>query len=175
VKQADGDVIILVDVGAVRHDVREEVSELVKKTGFPVYSAPMGKATVSEKAERYGGVSSRTFSIIPFLTDCWQIYVGSISHPDIKDKVESAKLIISIGSLRSDFNTGNFTYRIPTSRTIEVSSLHWSYIYNNLLLQPAPCHPHQRPICTLPWYWHEASAPETHRSPSSLPRRRPHD
>ncbi len=53
-----------------------------------------------------------------------QIYVGSISHPDIKDMVESAKLIISVGSLKSDFNTGNFTYSIPKMNTIEVCNLY---------------------------------------------------
>jgi pyruvate decarboxylase len=49
-----------------------------------------------------------------------QIYIGSLSHPDIKKKVESTKLILSVGCLKSDFNTGNFTYSIPPSRTIEV-------------------------------------------------------
>jgi len=67
----------------------------------------MGKTAVSENYERYGG-----------------IYVGSISHPDVKEKVESAKLILSIGSIKSDFNTANFTYGIPTSRTVELHSDH---------------------------------------------------
>ena len=49
-----------------------------------------------------------------------QIYVGSLSHPEIKEKVENAKLILSVGALKSDFNTGNFTYHIPVSRTVEV-------------------------------------------------------
>ena len=50
-----------------------------------------------------------------------QIYVGSISHPEIKEKVESAKLVLSIGSLKSDFNTGNFTYRTSCANTVEVT------------------------------------------------------
>lgn len=50
-----------------------------------------------------------------------QVYIGSISTPEVKEKVEGAKLILSIGSLKSDFNTGGFTYKIPTSRTVEVS------------------------------------------------------
>ncbi|KAF7365283.1 Pyruvate decarboxylase [Mycena venus] len=107
VDEAADDVVILVDACAIRHDLRSEVNELITKTGFPVFSAPMGKTAVSEKYERYGG-----------------IYVGSISHPDIKEKVESAKLILSVGSLKSDFNTGNFTYSIPPSRTIELHSDH---------------------------------------------------
>lgn len=49
--------IILVDACAVRHHVVDEARELVDKTGFPVFSAPMGKSTVYEDHERYGGVS----------------------------------------------------------------------------------------------------------------------
>ncbi|KAK7469175.1 hypothetical protein VKT23_003666 [Stygiomarasmius scandens] len=105
VEEADNDVIVLVDACAIRHDARKEVRELIEKTQFPVYSAPMGKTAVDETYERYGG-----------------IYVGSISHPEIKEKVESAKLILSIGCLKSDFNSGNFTYSIPTLRTVELHS-----------------------------------------------------
>jgi pyruvate decarboxylase len=49
-----------------------------------------------------------------------QVYIGSISNHEVKEKVESAKLILSIGSVKSDLNTGGFTYKIPTKSTIEV-------------------------------------------------------
>ncbi|KAF7317234.1 Pyruvate decarboxylase [Mycena chlorophos] len=104
---ANDNIVILVDVCAVRHDARAEVNELVKKTGFPVYASPMGKTVVPEDFEGYGG-----------------IYVGSISDPVVKAKVESAELILSIGCVKSDFNTGNFTYSIPAGRTIEFHSDH---------------------------------------------------
>ncbi|PCH40281.1 pyruvate decarboxylase [Wolfiporia cocos MD-104 SS10] len=107
IEEAGQDAIILVDACAIRHSVKKEVHELIQRTGFPAYAAPMGKTAVDEQHERYGG-----------------IYVGSISHPEIKEKVENAKVIISIGALKSDFNTGNFTYHIPTSRTIELHSDH---------------------------------------------------
>jgi pyruvate decarboxylase len=58
VKDAEGDVVVLVDACVVRHDVRKEVAELLKETGFPVYAAPMGKTSVDENNPRYGGVSS---------------------------------------------------------------------------------------------------------------------
>ncbi|KZT73975.1 pyruvate decarboxylase [Daedalea quercina L-15889] len=105
IQAAKHETIILVDACAIRHGVKKEVAELVRRTGFPVYSAPMGKTSFDEQYERYGG-----------------IYVGSISHPEIKEKVESAKLILSIGALKSDFNTGNFTYHVPIARTIELHS-----------------------------------------------------
>lgn len=63
VNQANEDVIILVDACAGRHNVKHELADLVKKTGLPVYAAPMGKSVVPESYERYGGVS--TYAV------CW--------------------------------------------------------------------------------------------------------
>ena len=56
VEEAGQDVIILVDACAIRHNVKKEVAELVKRTGFPAYAAPMGKTAIDEQYERYGGV-----------------------------------------------------------------------------------------------------------------------
>jgi pyruvate decarboxylase len=68
VEEADGDVALIVDVCAVRHDTIAEVRELVEKTGFPVYSTPMAKALiVNETYERYGGVSDHSFSKFSYL------------------------------------------------------------------------------------------------------------
>ncbi|TFL02421.1 thiamine diphosphate-binding protein [Pterulicium gracile] len=112
VEKAQGSVVILVDACAKRHHCQHEVALLAKKTGFPVFSSPMGKTAVSETYERYGG-----------------IYVGSLSRPDIKDAVESAKLILSVGALKSDFNTGGFTYKVPRGKTVELHSTHTAIRY----------------------------------------------
>ncbi|KAF5382607.1 hypothetical protein D9615_002967 [Tricholomella constricta] len=106
-EEAKGDALVLVDACTIRHDVREELNDFLKKTGFPVYAAPMGKTAVDENYERYGG-----------------IYLGAISRPEIKEKVEAAKLVLSVGAVMSDYNTGNFSYNIPTKRTIELHSDH---------------------------------------------------
>lgn len=63
VEAAQDDVIILVDACAIRHGVKQEVEELCKRTGYPVYSAPMGKTAVDETYSRYGGVSRRHITI----------------------------------------------------------------------------------------------------------------
>jgi pyruvate decarboxylase len=122
VEGAGSEVVILVDACTIRHDVTEETWDLIERTGFPVYSAPMGKAAVPEDYERYGGVRRLRLilTLKSILISFGQIYVGSISHPEIKEKVESAKLVISIGALKSDFNTGNFTYRTSRATTVEV-------------------------------------------------------
>ena len=58
IHDADKDAVILVDACAIRHHVVEETAELIARTGFPVYSAPMGKTAISEANDRYGGVRS---------------------------------------------------------------------------------------------------------------------
>ncbi|KAH9481895.1 Putative pyruvate decarboxylase C3G9.11c [Psilocybe cubensis] len=96
--------VVLVDLGAIRHDVVKEVYDLVNRTGFPVFCTPMAKTAIDETYERYGGV-----------------YWGSIlSRPEVKEKVENANIVLSIGSFISDFNMGNFNYNIQTSRLIEL-------------------------------------------------------
>jgi len=105
VTAAGGDVIVLVDACVIRHGVRKEVVDFLNETGFPVYSTLMGKTAIDENDKRYGG-----------------IYIGSLSRPKVKDKVENAALTISIGSLGTDFNTGNFSYNIPTEKLVELHS-----------------------------------------------------
>jgi hypothetical protein len=80
VEKAGPDVVILVDACTIRHDVTEEVWDLIQRTGFPVYSAPMGKTAVPEDYERFGGVCylcllslrlgadvTNRFMLVPFL------------------------------------------------------------------------------------------------------------
>lgn len=57
VAEADGDVVVIADACAIRHDAIDELKDLLYKTGYPVYCAPMGKSAIDETYERYGGVS----------------------------------------------------------------------------------------------------------------------
>ncbi len=81
--------VILVDACAIRHRVLEETHDLIDKTGLPVFVTPMGKGAVNETHPNYGGV-----------------YAGDGSQPDVKERVESSDLILTIGAIKSDFNTG---------------------------------------------------------------------
>ncbi|KAG6861625.1 hypothetical protein C0995_014064 [Termitomyces sp. Mi166 len=123
-EEAEGDAVVLVDACAIRHGAKEELNEFLRETKFPVYSTPMGKTAVDENFERYGGVNAANnyYSMLASRTAFSQIYLGSISRPEIRERVESAKLVLSVGGLRSDFNTGNFSYHIPVKRTIELHS-----------------------------------------------------
>ena len=59
VKEADGDVAVLVDACSIRHRIKKELREFLDKTQFPVYAAPMGKTAIDEDYLRYGGVCFR--------------------------------------------------------------------------------------------------------------------
>ncbi|KAG8529201.1 uncharacterized protein KY384_005836 [Bacidia gigantensis] len=97
--------VILVDACAIRHRVLNEVHELVEKSGLPTYVAPMGKGAIDETLPNYGGV-----------------YAGNGSNAGVADRVESADLVLSIGAIKSDFNTAGFTYRVSQLKTIDFHS-----------------------------------------------------
>ncbi|EER26353.1 pyruvate decarboxylase, putative [Coccidioides posadasii C735 delta SOWgp] len=97
--------VILVDACAIRHRVLDEVHDFVEKSGLPTFVAPMGKGAVDETLPNYGGV-----------------YAGDGSNAGVKDRVESSDLILSIGAIKSDFNTTGFTYRIGRMNTIDFHS-----------------------------------------------------
>ncbi|KAF2096870.1 pyruvate decarboxylase [Rhizodiscina lignyota] len=97
--------VILVDACAIRHRALDEVHALVEKTGLPVFVTPMGKSAIDETIPNYGGV-----------------YAGDGSNPGVRERVESSDLILSIGAVKSDFNTAGFTYRISQLSTIDFHS-----------------------------------------------------
>lgn len=84
--------VILVDSCAIRHRVLKETHDLIEKTGFPVFVTPMGKGAINENHPNYCGV-----------------YAGNGSHPDVRDCVEASDLVLTIGAIKSDFNTGKLT------------------------------------------------------------------
>jgi pyruvate decarboxylase len=83
------DPIVLVDSCAIRHKVLKETHDFIEKSGLPVFVAPMGKGAINESHANYGGV-----------------YAGEGSLPEVKKRVNAADLVINIGAIKSDFNTG---------------------------------------------------------------------
>jgi len=97
--------IILVDACAIRHRVLDEVHALINKTKLPVFVTPMGKGAVNETHPSYGGV-----------------YAGDGSQPEVKERVEESDLILTIGAIKSDFNTAGFSYKTSQLNTIDFHS-----------------------------------------------------
>ncbi|CAG8512853.1 4970_t:CDS:2 [Acaulospora morrowiae] len=161
-------VIVLIDACASRHNVVKEILDFIEKTGFPFFTSPMGKGIISEDHPLFGG-----------------IYIGSVSEPHVKNEVEKADLIISVGAIRSDFNTGGFTYHVSPAKTIELSNNYIKVFFATyggvsmkhalpkitacLESMPGPqiSPPYQHKILeddvkderiTQNWFWHEVSS-----------------
>ncbi|KAJ9604065.1 hypothetical protein H2200_011588 [Cladophialophora chaetospira] len=156
--------VILVDSCAIRHRVLEETHELIEKSGLPVFVAPMGKGAVDETLPSFGG-----------------IYAGAASNPGVQDRVESADLLLTIGSVKSDFNTAGFSYRTSQLKTIDFHSTYTRVRYSEypnvgmkgvlrklinrlptLSVQPGPAVPHNAisgeansgdTAITHQWFW----------------------
>lgn len=77
----------------------------MKKSGLPVFVTPMGKGAIDETLPNYGGV-----------------YAGDGSNKGVRERVESSDLVLSIGAIKSDFNTAGFTYRVSNLVTIDFHS-----------------------------------------------------
>jgi len=99
--------VILADACSIRHRVLGELHQLVVKTNLPTFVTPMGKGAVNETLESFGGV-----------------YVGDVSREDVKERVEGADLVLFVGGLTSDFNSGGFTFHILRNKTVEFHSDH---------------------------------------------------
>lgn len=102
--------IILVDACASRESAGEQVARLAGVTGYPVFTTPLGKSTFPEDSHLFYGT-----------------YVGALSQPDVREIVESADAVLSIGGLPSDYNTGSFTYGYHTLNVVEFHSHYCNY------------------------------------------------
>lgn len=94
---------VLVDAGVTRFRMQKETKDLIQATGMTFFSSPMGKTAIDERHAQFGG-----------------IYVGTITIPEVKEAFESSDFILSIGSLKTDFNTASFSYRVATEYTVEL-------------------------------------------------------
>lgn len=115
--------IILVDACASRQAAAEQVRELASVSGYPVFTTPLGKSTFPEDSHLFYGT-----------------YVGALSQPDVKEIVESADAVLSIGGLPSDYNTGSFTYSYHTLNVVEFHSHSCKYksaTFENLEMKSA--------------------------------------
>jgi len=95
--------VIIVDGVAVRNDVIQECSTLIKLLGRPYFITAMSKGGISE---RLGGLFGG-------------VYEGGGSTEGVRTAVEQADLVLFIGTYPSDFNTGEFTEHIKPTAIID--------------------------------------------------------
>jgi pyruvate decarboxylase len=82
-----------VDMCAIRFGVLPLVIQMIEETGIPFVTTPMAKAASPEDHPLFRGV-----------------YCGKVSHPDVYSLVQTCDLGFSVGRMRSDMNSGAFSY-----------------------------------------------------------------
>lgn len=97
--------VILVDACAARFGVGPHLKQLVDQCSIRYFSTPMGKCVLDEYSPLYGGC-----------------YAGSNSLDAVKKEVESADFVLYVGALKSDFNSGSFSVKIPEEYAIRLHS-----------------------------------------------------
>ncbi|CEP19001.1 hypothetical protein [Parasitella parasitica] len=96
---------IVVDGCVLRQHVEKQVNDFVERSGFPTFTAPMGKGAIDESLHNFRGC-----------------YSGNVTLEGITKEIEEADLLIELGSIKSDFNTGNFSYGLEKKKTISLHS-----------------------------------------------------
>ncbi|CAF0904923.1 unnamed protein product [Rotaria sordida] len=105
-------IVVIVDACAIRHDMMKTVLRFIERTQLPIYVTPMAKGGINENHPQFCGV-----------------FAGNCSTERVQKEVYDADLILSIGSMNSDFNTGGFTYRLSQKKTIEFHTYHTKIFY----------------------------------------------
>ncbi|OAF10225.1 indole-3-pyruvate decarboxylase [Bradyrhizobium centrolobii] len=89
---------------AARAGLRSIVQAIVDASGLPFATMFTDKAILDERQPAYLGM-----------------YVGRLMNEDVREFVESRDVVLAIGSLFSDLNTGAFTTRIDPARLIAIN------------------------------------------------------
>jgi TPP-dependent 2-oxoacid decarboxylase len=104
-----GDVVVLVDALARRHERGPQLDKLIRKGHFTAAVLLGGKGAIDESYERFAG-----------------LYVGALSEPAARLAVENADVVIGAGLAWDDLNSGGFTTRIDDAKLIDIQPDHAS-------------------------------------------------
>lgn len=95
---------LLFDGLVQRFDAVTEARALVDTLSVPVFSANEGKGIIDETHRHYVGV--------------WN---GAVGTPGVREAAESADLMITVGYLPADTNSGGFSRKIDNKKTIHIN------------------------------------------------------
>jgi indolepyruvate decarboxylase len=95
--------VVLADFLVDRFGCRPEVQRLIDYGSFPYATLSMGKGVLEESRAGFLGV-----------------YSGRPSDPAVRDAIESADIVITVGVIFADVLTAGFTQRIDPERLIDI-------------------------------------------------------
>jgi len=95
--------VVLTGVGVDRAGLRADLRTLLEATGYSFAALPMAKGLLEESHPQFLG-----------------LYDGALSDEGVRRRIEEADGVLAIGTLMTDFNTGEFSARLDPERLIEV-------------------------------------------------------
>ncbi|MEC0370237.1 alpha-keto acid decarboxylase family protein [Paenibacillus chibensis] len=95
--------VILADVKTMRFHWEEYVRKLAETMNVPVVSTLFGKGSFDENHPLFIGM-----------------YGGAFGSPEVREKVETADVVIAVGLVWADTNTANFTAKLNPLQLIEI-------------------------------------------------------
>jgi indolepyruvate decarboxylase len=94
---------ILAGFLVARTGLRSTLQAVIDASGLPFATMFMDKSVLDEQQPAYAG-----------------IYIGALMSKDVRELVESADRVLSIGALMTDLNSGVFTARLDPMKTISI-------------------------------------------------------
>ncbi|WP_432798272.1 alpha-keto acid decarboxylase family protein [Poriferisphaera sp. WC338] len=117
--------VFLPGIMAYRVGLVDILQRLIEKTGFAFATMFHDKSVLDETHPQYVGM-----------------YDGQLMNQQVREYVENADLVINVGALWGDFNTGAFTSNLDGHRTIDIYLDHtqvgyavYEHVYMKDLLQ----------------------------------------
>lgn len=102
-----GTAVVLPGILIARTGLQAPMQAVIDRSGMPFATMFMDKSVLDEQQSAFVGM-----------------YDGAIMTEEVRAFVESRDLVLAIGTLASDFNTGAFTARLEASKTISIGHHH---------------------------------------------------
>ncbi|KAF2219798.1 pyruvate decarboxylase isoenzyme [Elsinoe ampelina] len=133
--------VIFVDGLLMRHNAVNEARELIKTLGFPVFNSGIGMGILDPNSPQLVGT-----------------YGGATSNPGISEAFEASDLLLVLGHLPADTNSGGFSQQMPASKTIDFRPTSIKLLGTTYTDLHPPLHPHPPPLpssqaLTTPTFW----------------------
>jgi len=97
--------VLLVGVEIRRFGLKDDIIELANALNIPVVTSILGKAAFPETHPNFIGN-----------------YFGQFGNPQVKDYVENADCILSLGAVMTEMETAGYTAKLDTERLIQVTA-----------------------------------------------------
>jgi indolepyruvate decarboxylase len=94
---------VLPGILIARSGLRASLQSLLDASGLPFATMFMDKSVLDEQQSAYLGM-----------------YDGALMNPNVRDFVEGCDLVLAVGTLMTDFNSGAFTARLDPAKTISI-------------------------------------------------------